>query len=49
MKTTAHNEVLRQKDARIKELEDSVAAIENKWVNTSANREIAAKSEAVVK
>ncbi len=48
MKTTAHNDALRQKDARIKELQDSVAAIEKKWVITSANMEKAAQSEAVV-
>jgi hypothetical protein len=37
----------KMKTARIKELQDSVAAIEKNWVDTSANREQAAKSEAV--
>ncbi len=49
MKTTAHNDASRQKDARIKELQNSVAAIEKRWVNTSANRKETATSEAVLK
>ena len=39
---------MKQKDAKIKELQDSVAAIEKKWLITGANREQTAKSEAVV-
>ncbi len=44
----AKNEQEQKKDARIKELQESVAAIEKKWVDTSANRKQAAQSQAVV-
>ena len=42
--TAMHKDALEQKDAKIKELQVSVAAIEKKWLNTSANREETAKS-----
>ena len=40
---------MEQKDARIKKLQDSVAEVEKKWMNTSVNRKEAAQSEAVVR
>ncbi len=42
-----HKDASEQKDVKIKELQDSVAAIEN-WVDSSANRKQAAQGEADV-
>ncbi len=36
--TTVHKETLERKDGKIKELQDKIRKIKNRWMNTSANR-----------